>query len=437
MANSFQNRKFYIALSDIFKVQSAWDTPLASGDLNKRFPQLTPTPPARQTTREKTLDCAGEYAIVEEITSRLYRLRFSFNPSAQMLAGFFAYAMSAAASPTGTPADEVQTITVDATGGTFTISFSFEGLSGTTSALAYNANAATVQAALEALRPIKTGNVVCSGSLASGMSITFGGKLAKANMPAFTTNAGSLTGGAGTAVVATTTAGANKLHSITRDSSDQPAIFSFMAGFDGDATDPLRYKNAVVNSIRLSGKIRGKVTADVDLICSGNVAAISGFSVPACINFAPIKVADCRLEIDGGFYTDKLYEFSYEYSNNILTGDDAFPFDDIDAIRLERADRTSAFTFSVFGSRGDALHSLALGETQEPVSLHLGPAGDRVSIVAPSAKLRLSENEISFAGDANRSAVNFEAEPFFDTNAAGSPDYIEARIAQTTAFLTA
>jgi len=435
MANSFQNRKFYIALSDVFKAQSAWDTPIASGDLNKRFPQLTPTAPARQTTREKTLDCAGEYAIVEEITSRLYRLRFSFNPSAQMLAGFFAYAMSASASPTGTPADEVQTITVDATGGTFTISFSFEGLSGTTP-IAYNANASTVQSALEALRPIKTGNVTCSGSLSSGMSITFAGKLAKANMPALTTNASGLTGGASTAVVGTTTTGANKLHSITRDSSDQPALFSFIAGFDGDATDPVRYKNAVVNSIRLSGRIRGKVTADVDLICSGNVSAISAFSVPACINFSPIKVADCRLEIDGSFYTDKLYEFSYEYSNNILTGDDAFPFDDIDAIRLERGDRTSAFTFSVFGSRGDALHTLALGETQEPVSLHLGPAGDRVSIIAPSAKLRLSENEISFAGDANRSAINFEAEPFFDTNTAGTPDYVEARIAQTTAFLT-
>lgn len=436
MSNSFQNRKFFIALSDVFKVQSAWDSPIASGDLNKRFPQLTPTAPARQTTREKTLDCAGEYAIVEELTSRLYRLRFSLNPSAQMLAGFFAYAYSASASPTGTPASEVQTITVDATGGTFTLSFDFEGLSGTTTPIAYNANASTVQSALEALRPIKTGNVVCSGSLSSGMSVTFAGKLAKANMPALSANASGLTGGASTATIGTTTAGANKLHTITRDSSDQPALFSFVAGFDGDSTDPLRYKNAVVNSIRLSGRIRGKVTADIDLICSGDVSALAGFSVPACINFSPIKVADCRLLIDGSYYTDKLYEFSFEYNNNILTGDDAFPFDSIDAIRLERGDRTSAFTFSVFGSRGDAIHTLALGETQESVALHLGPAGDRVSIIAPSAKLRLSENEISFAGDANRSAINFEAEPFFDTNTAGTPDYIEARVDQTTAFLT-
>jgi hypothetical protein len=436
MAGSFQNRKWFVAFSDIFKVQSAWDTAIANGDLNKRFPQLTPTAPSRQVTREETRDCSGEYVILEELTSRLFRLRFSFNPSAQMLAGMLAYGYSAAASPTGTPADEVQTLTVSATGGTFTISFDFEGLAGTTSPLAYNANAATVQAALEALRPIKTGNVACSGTLSGGMSITFQNKLGKANMPLLTTNAGSLTGGAGTATVVQTTQGANKLHAISRSTSDQPSIFSFIGGFDGDATNPRKYKNAVLNSINLTGTARGKVQAEVDLICSADLIEALSYITPACVNFVPMKVSDCRLSIDGTYYTEQLREFSFEYSNNILTGDDAFPFDDIDAIRLERGDRTSNFTFAIFGSRGDALFTLAEGETQESVRLDLGQAGDRVSIIAPSAKLKLAENELTFIGDANRSAINLEAVPFLDEAVAGTPDYIEANIAQTTAFLT-
>lgn len=99
---------------------------------------------------------------------------------------------------------EVQTITIDATGGTFTISFDGE----TTTALAYNASAATVQAALEALSNIDPGDVTVA--LATLVyTITFAGKYRQLNVPALTTGAGSLTGGASTATVATGTAGEN------------------------------------------------------------------------------------------------------------------------------------------------------------------------------------------------------------------------------------
>lgn len=51
--------------------------------------------------------------------------------------------------------NEVQSLVIDATGGTFTTTFSGQ----TTSAVAYNASAATFKAALEALSTIGTGNV--------------------------------------------------------------------------------------------------------------------------------------------------------------------------------------------------------------------------------------------------------------------------------------
>ncbi len=101
---------------------------------------------------------------------------------------------------------EVQTIVVDATGGTFTVSFDGE----TTAAIAANVTAATVLAALELLSTINSGDlsIVRSGSAnAYTYTLTFAGRYLGLNVPAVTTGAGSLTGGAGTAVVATTTAG--------------------------------------------------------------------------------------------------------------------------------------------------------------------------------------------------------------------------------------
>lgn len=99
--------------------------------------------------------------------------------------------------------NEVQTITIDATGGTFTITFDGD----TTDALAYNASASVVSSALRGLDSVGTGNVSVS---LSGLvyTVTFLNALAGTNVPAMTTNAASLTGGAGTATVATGTPGA-------------------------------------------------------------------------------------------------------------------------------------------------------------------------------------------------------------------------------------
>lgn len=98
--------------------------------------------------------------------------------------------------------DEIQTVTIDATGGTFTLTYSGQ----TTSAIAHNASAATVEAALVALSNIGPGDVQV-GKVGSVFTVSFAGALADTNVAQMTSNAASLTGGAGTATVATTTAG--------------------------------------------------------------------------------------------------------------------------------------------------------------------------------------------------------------------------------------
>lgn len=108
--------------------------------------------------------------------------------------------------------NEVQSVKVNATGGTFTLTFGGQ----TTAAIAYNANATTgapsVRAKLEALSTIGTGNVSVSGGPGNSGGttpyvVTFIGDLGGQDVAALTANAASLTGGAGTVTVTTTTQG--------------------------------------------------------------------------------------------------------------------------------------------------------------------------------------------------------------------------------------
>jgi hypothetical protein len=92
--------------------------------------------------------------------------------------------------------DEVESIRVNATGGTFTITYGSE----TTAPIAYNASAGAVQTALEGLTGLSGNVVVTGGPGGSGggtpYTLTFGGALAKTAVTPVTTDRSQLTGGA-------------------------------------------------------------------------------------------------------------------------------------------------------------------------------------------------------------------------------------------------
>lgn len=97
-----------------------------------------------------------------------------------------------------TPA--VQTLTLSATGGTYTLAFKASAPSGP---IANNANAATIQTALELLTTIDPGDIVVSG--VGPFVVTFRGSLG--NVPAVVANSSLLTGGSATATITITTQG--------------------------------------------------------------------------------------------------------------------------------------------------------------------------------------------------------------------------------------
>jgi hypothetical protein len=89
--------------------------------------------------------------------------------------------------------DEVQTVTLTGSpaGGDFTLTFG----ANTTSAIAYNASAATVKTRLEALASIGAGNVDVTGSNGGPWTVEFKASLGNASQSLLTKDASGLTGG--------------------------------------------------------------------------------------------------------------------------------------------------------------------------------------------------------------------------------------------------
>lgn len=106
----------------------------------------------------------------------------------------------------GSGTAEIQTLTASGTvsGGTYTLTFNGQ----TTTALAYNASIATVQAALEALSNIVPGDVLVGGGPfpTTPMTFTFFGNLS-GDVPVMTVNTASLTGSTPGAAFTTPTPG--------------------------------------------------------------------------------------------------------------------------------------------------------------------------------------------------------------------------------------
>ncbi|WP_298869235.1 LamG-like jellyroll fold domain-containing protein [uncultured Gimesia sp.] len=120
--------------------------------------------------------------------------------------------------------NEVQLITVlGATGGTFTLTFGGQ----TTSALAYNASAATLETAFEGLGSVGSGNGTVTGDAGGPYTIEFTGALAATDVALITTDASSLTGSA------------NEVQTITI--LNAPTGGTFTLSYDGESTTALAY----------------------------------------------------------------------------------------------------------------------------------------------------------------------------------------------------
>lgn len=184
------------------------------------------------------------------------------------------------------------TITGSPTGGTFTLTFGGQ----TTTAIAYNATAAAVQAALEALSSIGSDGVTVSGSAGGPYTITFKNQLGYQNVAALTASGAGLTGGTSPGVtIATVTAGSSgtrgtfKAYSSSAVDGSQlaKAILQYTCTVDADGNVSLAFEygqeqrgapvyiggGAVFRTSELVGLDEAAIDALKALLIEGSVAS--------------------------------------------------------------------------------------------------------------------------------------------------------------------
>lgn len=105
--------------------------------------------------------------------------------------------------PKGVSAVQCVTVGGAPTGGTFTLSF----VNQPTTGIPWNADAPTVQSAINALTAIGAGNVLVTGNAGGPWTITFAGVLATTPVPTLGADASGLTGGTPSVVVTVVTKG--------------------------------------------------------------------------------------------------------------------------------------------------------------------------------------------------------------------------------------
>ncbi len=174
------------------------------------------------TTRQRFHDETGTGALGDPTTGRLARVSYvaSYYDAANRLTdsvnvgtnGGSAYTRPSSVpsrsdtvlvTSQGYAADEVQRVALSGgpTGGTFTLSFGGY----TTSTIASNASAATVQTALQALTSIGSGNALVMGGSGGPWAVRFAGSLAGTDQAQLTASGAGLTGGTSPSVAVTTT----------------------------------------------------------------------------------------------------------------------------------------------------------------------------------------------------------------------------------------
>ncbi len=170
----------------------------------------------------------------------------------------------------------VQTITVDATGGTFTITF--EGQ--TTAAIPFNASATVVQNQLQALLTIGSGNITVTQA-GKIYTLTFTQDVVNfpglTNPPTVTTNASKLTGKTHSAVAAPVLP------------QTLPTSFRPVTPFDGGSVGNSSF---AIASLTEFGNLVLVTTAAATPFVSGNSVTIGGVAVAGYNGTFPVTVLD-------------------------------------------------------------------------------------------------------------------------------------------------
>jgi hypothetical protein len=383
----------FIAFSGAGKTQSAIGTAQPNADIDTRD-KCTITR-EEVITRRDVRDCRNQDLTDSQLLTRLARYTLVYaEVTPQIMARWFALFAGASASPTGTPAHEIQSLTRGGTvsGGTFRINLTLEGRTVQTKDIAWDASNSAILAALTTSRMffIHPGDVTVGGTWGTAITLTFAARLGHANLPAVTiTN--NLTGSAPVITVAEVTPGDQKFHAITRASSPIKKRFSFVIGFeDSGATGTIeKYADYVCESFQPQASLTTDPSLTVTLVGPWDYDSLEPtFSIPTCVNPDPLRTEDCKLEVNSVFQTADLNSVTNNLNDNIPVDRlSAFAYDGIEVQSLVRGKQPNyTSSASVFGIQDASVYVLAQNErTQAGVAVieHYGLPGNRFSLIYP------------------------------------------------------
>lgn len=421
--------------------QADFETPMSESVLIKAWGMTSDTYPGIDREIDRLLNCTLERLVQKEMLRRIMRFNFDFEANGQLLAQLLAYKMGVAATPTGTPANQVQTITMTGTAGTWRVGITIGQYIKYTPYLAFNVSAANLKAAIENLTAIGRSNTTVT-LVGSVYTITHVNNLSHAEMPVYVTDSALLTGG--TATPLETVPGVEKSHALSEITTFQQPVFGFVVGYRNSARLPRRYDSVVCDSLRISGAhAQPRLSANTLLIGSGNLNDVTGsYVIPACAIYRPIRFKDCKLVIDGVDYSNQAVtgnpwrDFDLTMNSNTITDDDAHPGQDEDVHRLERADeRPWALNVGILGEKGDDIYALAEEGAEVAVSLQMGRSNECVIANIPKASVTLRNPETSFDGTAKRSKIQINIEPEEIPGDATTPYTFTAKFNETATLL--
>ena len=442
MSNTPQRLKNrYLAMSPVGKIQSAPSVGILDADITKRH-KCTITQ-EEVILRTEQRDCKGQDIVEEIIQTRGLRFTFAYEEvDPQTIAMWAAYFLGSSAYTAGTPADEVQTLTRSGTvsGGTFTIALTLEGRTVVSDPIAFDATNAEIQAALTAtkMKFVQPGDVVVTGTWGTAITLTFGGRLAKANLALVVIGATGLTGSTPGIDVASVTNGEQHYFEIERSADDDKVRFSFVLGWTNVTNRAEKYVGFACESFTENLDRRQNVKLSVSVVGPWSPELLTSFSIPACVSPTAALTADCKIMIDSNWETTDVQTAVDTLNDNVpVDADAAFGFDDVDIQDLERGDQPAySRSASIFGSEVDHLYDLALNErTQDPVdyTTHIGMPGNRFSLISDLTKIKFQTNRLGSAGTLNKSTINIDGTPYGD--GVDAPVRAEAYLDQAVNFL--
>lgn len=428
------------AFSGIAGIQANFDTPMPEASLDTAWPVTSDSYPNVSQELDRILDCSQQDLVAKEVIRRITRFDIDYDADPRLMAIHLAYMLGVAAAPTGTPANEQQTITNTATGGVGKVGVVVGSVTKYTPALAWNVPAADMKTALENLNFIGRGNTTVV--LAAGVyTITFTNNHANDNMPQLVghaDNATTLTGGGW--AITTTVPGVQRDHKLTRIAGFQPPAYGMAVGFRSSDKLMRLFKSVVADSFRASGShAQPRVTVNWGMVASGEVSNVSNAYVPpSCQIYRPARFRDTSLVIDGVDYAanNLLRDFEVSYSNGLITDDDAYTAQDEDIHRAERADqRVLTINAGILGEHGDAIHVLAESLGEVAVSLRIGRTGNGILWNLPKGSVSLRNPVLAYDGTAKRSKVEISIEPELIPGDATTPFTIDAFIGLSSTLL--